>query len=360
MPWRAASFRTVVACVGAGAACLLWIAAGRVGHKPAALLIGIQPAVVPADGASHVSVVLRDAAGRPLHPADVSLAVAVGNHSARVVSIREESGRLQADVEAGVMPGTVTLEARRAGAPPVRAETATRLDAADRASDGTPDFLRLDTPADRDAFRRWFRFLAESQAFAPQGAKPAEIVDCAALARFAYREALRAHDARWAGELRLPALPAIPGVEKYVYPFTPLGAALFRVRPGPLVETDMKDGAFAEFADAKTLSRFNAYFISREIARALPGDLLFYRQDAPREGEDAPYHTMIFLGPSQLEEGPEAWVAYHTGPLRGGPGEMRRVTREDLLRHPEPRWRPVPGNPSFLGVYRWNILRGDE
>ncbi len=24
---------------------------------------------------------------------------------------------------------------------------------------------------------------------------------------------------------------------------------------------------------------------------------------------------------------------------------------------PEPRWRPVPGNRNFAGVYRWNILR---
>jgi hypothetical protein len=30
----------------------------------------------------------------------------------------------------------------------------------------------------------------------------------------------------------------------------------------------------------------------------------------------------------------------------------------DLLDHPQPEWRPVPGNPNFLGVFRWNILRG--
>src|SRR5690349_21968790 len=28
--------------------------------------------------------------------------------------------------------------------------------------------------------------------------------------------------------------------------------------------------------------------------------------------------------------------------------------------HPSPRWRPVAGNPNFLGVYRWNVLRGDR
>jgi hypothetical protein len=28
-----------------------------------------------------------------------------------------------------------------------------------------------------------------------------------------------------------------------------------------------------------------------------------------------------------------------------------------LLQHPNARWRPETGNPNFLGVYRWNILR---
>jgi uncharacterized protein YfaT (DUF1175 family) len=30
---------------------------------------------------------------------------------------------------------------------------------------------------------------------------------------------------------------------------------------------------------------------------------------------------------------------------------------EDLLRFPEPEWRPLAENPNFLGVFRWNILR---
>ena len=39
-------------------------------------------------------------------------------------------------------------------------------------------------------------------------------------------------------------------------------------------------------------------------------------------------------------------------------GELRRVALAELLDHPQPQWRPVAGNPNFLGVYRWNILRG--
>ena len=38
---------------------------------------------------------------------------------------------------------------------------ASRADSAtDRFGDGTPDFLRLDSPEDRDAFRRWFAVIA--------------------------------------------------------------------------------------------------------------------------------------------------------------------------------------------------------
>src|SRR5215467_5312248 len=59
--------------------------------------------------------------------------------------------------------------------------------------DGTPGFLRLDSAADRAAFRQWFSALAEYQALRPATELPAEINDCAALLRYAYRGALHAH-----------------------------------------------------------------------------------------------------------------------------------------------------------------------
>jgi uncharacterized protein YfaT (DUF1175 family) len=57
-----------------------------------------------------------------------------------------------------------------------------------------------------------------------------------------------------------------------------LGAALFRVRPGAFEPDDLNNGAFAQFADAKTLVERNAYLIGHGVRQALPGDLLFYRQ----------------------------------------------------------------------------------
>jgi uncharacterized protein len=226
-------------------------------------------------------------------------------------------------------------------------------DLGDRFGDGTPDFLRLDDEADRRSFRRWFTFLAESQFYRPPNRLPREIDDCAALLRFAYREALREHDGAWASELDLDAVPSEASVRRFTYPRTPLGASLFRVRSGPFAGANLGDGSFAQFADARTLQQFNTYFVTRDIRLAQPGDLLFYRQIE----QNMPFHAMAYLGRSGFEQSSAKWIVYHTGPISGGPGEIRRPTVEELLRHPSPRWRPNVGNGTFLGVYRWNILR---
>ena len=220
---------------------------------------------------------------------------------------------------------------------------------ADSYGDGTPDFLRLDDGADQLAFRSWFTYLAESAYFSSH--PPAEVNDCAALIRYSYREALRAHDAAWAANLRLVHVPPVPAIAKYSYPHTLAGAGLFRVRAGS-ADRD----AFAQFADAEALREFNTHFVSRDIRRARPGDLLFYRQPDQR----MPYHAMIYVGTSQITGGTESWIVYHTGPDHGSAGEIRRVSVAELLRHPDPRWRPLRENPAFLGVYRWNILRGAQ
>jgi uncharacterized protein YfaT (DUF1175 family) len=221
----------------------------------------------------------------------------------------------------------------------------------DRFNDGTPDFLRLDTEEDQRAFRTWFLFLAETQFYRQPKRLAREIDDCASLLRFAYREALREHNGRWASDLDLDTVPSEASVRKFTYPRTPLGANLFRVRRGLFMPADLQDGAFAQFADAQTLQKFNTYFVTRDIRRAQPGDLLFYRQLA----RDLPFHAMIYLGRGNFDPG--NWIVYHTGPLGSGPGEIRRPSVAELLRHPSPRWRPDPGNANFLGVYRWNILR---
>ena len=227
------------------------------------------------------------------------------------------------------------------------------FDPSDSYDDGTPDFLRLHTSQDRQAFRAWFVSIAEDQLDQPH--LPHEIADCAALLRFVYRETLRAHDETWLGSH--PRESALPAISQYIYPETPLGANLFRVRSGPFLPQDLHNGAFAQFADAQTLLQRNTYLIGRDLRLARPGDLIFYRQldqQSPYDVPDvahyhSPFHSMIVCG--------EMGVVYHTGPIRNGKGEMRRLLVSDLLHHPDARWRPLPENANFLGVYRWNILR---
>lgn len=219
----------------------------------------------------------------------------------------------------------------------------------DRYGDGTPDFLRLTDPADDAVFRRWFTLIAEYQAIRPKAGLPAEIVDCASLLRYAYRETLKHHNEAWFTESGIEVAASPGEIRAWTYPHTPLGAALFRTKPGAFAPSDVQDGTFSQFADARTLVERNSYSIGRDIRAALPGDLLFYRQF----GQSSSWHSMIVI-----RVGRDAAVIYHTGPDHGRPGELRRVTLAELVDHPEPQWRPIAANPNFLGVYRWNILRG--
>ena len=320
-------------------------------RRPTVLDISLPNTQVIADGHSSLRLQLRakgdDSEAREL-----------------TVKLLTENGHGQASVEgspatlvyrAGVLPGTVTMQVSGKYVSPATVTIAAVPDYSDSFGDGTPDFLRLDSVTDRQAFRHWFTAIAERQVFAgPQ--LPAEINDCAALLRFAYRGALQRHNAAWLAQNKLEGLASLPSVTKYNYPRTPLGASLFRVAPpGP---TGDDKSSFAEFADAKTLWRFNTFLVSRDVRLARPGDLLFYRQLEQK----SPYHSMIFIGPSRLRDSAEQEpiVVYHTGPMGKSAGEMRRVELKELLQHPSPRWQPVPGNSNFLGVYRWNILRETE
>lgn len=340
-----------MALAAAGLALATWSAGSRVESAQAGLLLEANTLEIPADGFSSAHLTLRASPGNRLPPG-VILEVREGSRRARIESVTLAGSGMAAILRAGILPGPVEVEARAPGVAPVRLRLQARLAVSDRFGDGTPDFLRLDE-ADGQAFRRWFTFLAEAQYFHPEGGIQTEINDCAALLRFAYREALREHTGEWASALGLEGLPPGSPVGKYAYPFTPLGASLFRVKPDRFRASDLAGGVFAEFADAETLHHLNAHFISRDLRDAQPGDLLFYRQLE----QNLPYHAMIYLGPSQFEESRDLWLIYHTGPVGGTKGDIRRPSVEELLRHPSPRWRPLAGNPNFLGVYRWNILR---
>jgi uncharacterized protein YfaT (DUF1175 family) len=288
-------------------------------------------------------------------------ATASNGTEVRGVGWRIDSGRNLVELErttsgarirAGVTAGTIALIAEAPGFRPARVDIQLDLDPSDQFGDGTPDFLRLQDANDQIAFRRWFAFLAESAYFQKENDRPLEVNDCAALIRFAYREALHRHDGPWADRWHLAWLSNVASVQKYDYPHTALGAGLFRTRPGAFAPDDLVNGAFAEFADAETLRRYNTHLVSRDLKAARSGDLLFFRQVEHR----MPFHAMIYLGRGFFSDGTD-WLIYHTGPSEGSAGEIRRVSIPDLMHHPQACWRPLPQNPAFLGVYRWNILR---
>jgi uncharacterized protein len=325
---------------------LLWASPSL--HKTAPPRLEVAPAELPADGYAIATLTIET---QSLETPRVSFSD--NPHTATVGHLTHTEGGWQAQLRAGVWPARTTVRVEIAGASPAVAVLTTKLVTGDSEADGTPDFLRLDEHRDQAAFRRWFTFLAEAQYFQQPALRPAEIVDCAALIRYAYREALRAHTGSWAAEARLPLVPPFESVARYQYPFTPLGSALFRVREGSFRPSDLDDGAFAQFADAQTIERLNTHFVSRDLERALPGDLLFFRQDSG----GMPFHSMIYLGESPIARDGARYVVYHTGPTGSDPGEIRRLSLPELLRFPEPQWRPIAANRNFLGIYRWNILR---
>src|SRR5207302_831037 len=105
--------------------------------------------------------------------------------------------------------------------------------------------------------------LAESRFYARKHSR--EITDCAGLVRWSYAQALAAHDTLWTRTVELPVLPAMPSVKQHM--------AL-----GSLFQTgeEIRDGS--------------AFFVSRDIAAAEPGDLLFWRHT-----ENTPAHIMIYI-----------------------------------------------------------------
>ena len=246
---------------------------------------------------------------------------------------------------------TAPAAAHESAAPAAPAPETTR---ADSDSDGIPDRAELRSHADRESFRAWFTAIAEAQFYRESREWNESQRDCAGLVRFAWREALRPHDRAWLLRMGEGYDPVAPDVRAHTLGRGPLGERLFRTRPGAFDEEDLAGDVFSEFADARTLREYNTRPVGRDLARAEPGDLLFFRQPWVQK---YPYHVMVFLGRAQVEhEGAADWVVYHTGASAEDAGEVRKVRLSVLARHPDPRWRPIESYKNFLGFYRLKSL----
>ncbi len=220
--------------------------------------------------------------------------------------------------------------------------------------DGIPDGAELSSATDRENFRGWFTGIAEMQFYELSGAWNLEQRDCAGLVRFAWREALRRHDNEWFARMGAGYEALAPDVNEYDLENGLLKGKLFRTDAEDFKASDIFDGSFAEFADARTLKSFNTFFVSRDRREAQAGDLLFYYQPYVRK---TPYHVMIYLGQArEANEGANDWVVYHTGGSATDAGTVKKVRLAVLDHHPDPRWRPIESNKNFLGFYRLKIL----
>jgi uncharacterized protein len=225
----------------------------------------------------------------------------------------------------------------------------------DSDNDGVPDVIELRTYQDRDSFRRWFTSIAETQFYQLSEQWNSEQRDCAGLARFSIREALRAHDRTWFQRMGPGYQTVASDVAGVNLEANPLGEKIFRTDFGSFHESDLRNGRFSEFADARSLKNFNSVFVSRDRREAQPGDLLFFYQPWVQK---YPYHVMIFLGQARVApNGASDWVVYHTGSSPIDSGTVKKVQLSVLDHHPDPRWRPVEGNRNFLGFYRLKILQ---
>lgn len=215
--------------------------------------------------------------------------------------------------------------------------------AQDNDSDGFPDAAELKENADRENFRKWFTTIALSRYLNPVE----EVVDCADLVRYSYREALARHDETW--RLRFGELlnPSIPEIKAFNYPEVPfIGTDIFRLVPGDYSSDDREKKRFGNFADVKHLMLYNVFFVSRaKNGRVLPGDIAFFTP------KGHPSHVMIYL-----EIKGEPYMLYHTGPGVKDKGEMRLVRFETLMSLDDETWRPSVKNASFAGFYRFKIL----
>ena len=244
---------------------------------------------------------------------------------------------------------------KRAEGPESTSPANYRPELIDSDNDGIPDHIELRSFQGRDSFRRWFTAIAETQFYELSDQWNAEQRDCAGLARFAIREALRHHDRIWFQKMGPMYQTVAPDVKSFDLDHNPFGEKIFRTDFGSFSESDIRNGRFSEFADARTLKNFNVVFVSRDRREAQPGDLLFFYQPWVQK---FPYHVMILLGQAQIaNNGAQDWVVYHTGSSPTDKGTVKKVELSVLDRHPDPRWRPVERNKNFIGFYRLKILQ---
>src|SRR5581483_204069 len=128
----------------AGAAVLVWIAAAarrkETGYPPH---LSLSSPTIFADGYQTVTLEIATSSPGPPH-----IAVSENPHAVILEDTTGHDGRWKTHIRAGVLGGRVRLRVQFNGAPPAEIELNAIVNTRDAASDGTPDFLRLDDNRD--------------------------------------------------------------------------------------------------------------------------------------------------------------------------------------------------------------------
>jgi len=176
-------------------------------------------------------------------------------------------------------------------------------------------------------FRAWFVRLMETQVRSPSPRWQHR--DCAGLVRFAVDEALTEHDARWRHAMGLEGISLPP----------PIGLDE-TTRQQLRQRWRTHEGEISAFVTASALVLENSRLVGRDLMQAQPGDLVYFDQ-----GDDQ--HLMVWMG---------GWFAYHTGTVTPTDTGLRAVALPELINWKDTRWRPLPGNPNFAGLFRLSFL----
>lgn len=327
---------------------------------PVSVTHALVPSRIPADGnaSARVRWTASNIYGKPVpyYPAGTRLEITEGADKVRLIGSASRdtaAASFEVALQTRTEPGAVVMELRDGDTVhDLRLELVPSGGDSDR--DGIPDGMELVSTSDRNAFRSWFCAIAEAQFYLAERRWAHVHRDCAGLVRFAFKEALRAHDRAWLAGARYLHHANHPDVRRYNYPELPLvGDRVFRSRGGSFDPDGQIAGQFSASASARVLWEHNTVFVSRQLEDAHAGDLLFFRDPARH---DSPMHTMVLL--DAPARGDLARVVYHTGRDGQDPGEVRMVQLSDLAQHRDERWHVRPDNPHFLGFYRWKILDG--
>ena len=191
---------------------------------------------------------------------------------------------------------------------------------ADSDADGYPDAAEL-SGQDRARFADWFAAVAQSQYYGMNQDWAAQDRDCGGLLRYAFINALMAHDAAWFAKFRYLPRPQQTDVQALTYPLPVISRSVFRVAGGAYQPGDIEAGKLVGRSGVQYLA---TYSMVKRLAR--------HQSGAP--GRRADLHSPESALVPQHGLPGRRLVVYHTGasPERGRRGAAAERAEPAALR----------------------------